>query len=1227
MSFLTHLFPLRRLTAKLSRLLLAPALLALIPLIISLFLPLSHTSAVSKSWDGGCGLGDTTWSCANNWSDNIVPASGDTVTFNATSTNNSVVDAGFAGTITTININSGYTGTISLSRSLTVSTTFSQAAGTFNAGSQTLTLAAFTLSAGSFTASSGTTNISGAMTISGSPTFNANGGTVNINGSTTATLSCNNVTFNLVTFTHTGSTKTVSSNCSLPLGANPSITGLNATVSLSGTLSGSGTLNMVGGGGQLVLNSGGSLSGFTGFTGASLQVSGTYNFGSYTTFSLTSTFTVNSGGVFTAPSGTASFASTFTLSSGSTFNANGGTINFNGTTTATLSCNSATFNLVTFTHTAGTKTVSSNCSLPLGNNPNANSGGSITNNGTLSGTGTFTTSGTFTFGVGSTVSGFTGRVASGLIINGTANYGSYTTFTVSAAFTLNSGGVFTAPSGTASFASTFTINSGSTFDANGGTINFNGTASATLSCGSKTFNLVTFTHTSGTRTVSSDCSLPLGNNPSTTGPIVLNGTLSGSGTLSAGGTLTLGATGALSGFSGLSASGSLIVNGTYNFGSYSTFTVTGTFLLNSGATFTAPSGTASFTGSFTLSSGSTFNANGGTVDFTGGANATLSCNNTVFNHVTFTNTNGTKTVSSDCSLPLGSNPTVGAGGAVSLNGTLSGSGLLTKSVGTLTLGVGGVLSGFSGLSAITLVVNGAYDFGTYSPFTVASTFTVNSGGVFTAPTGTASFGGNFTLNSGSTFNANGGTVNFNGSGGTTLSCNNAVFHLATFNNTNTTIVSSNCSFPLGNNPTIEQPNGFIRLSGTFSGTGTLTTVDSLLLNAGSTLVGFSGLSIGNALTIDAASYDFSSYTTFIVTNDYAIQNSAAVTASSGTTTINRDVGISGSAIFNAGSGTINISRNFVNYATATFNAGSGTLNVKGGFTNAGTFNAGTGTVVLSGAAQTITGSTTFYNLTKTVSSADTLTFAAGDTVTVGGLLTLQGANGALLSLVSSAPGTTWLIDAEGITNVDYVDVADSSSIGQTIVACNSVDSGGNSGWSFNPNSCYAPAPPKDGGTSATVSSTSAITNFQLLQAFLAAQSAQNALNLSHNSAFAFGIFDDGSLPSKIQNFLHQFPAGSGLVTAAGQFTKFMLGLLVLLVLAAAFIWWWYHRSDKEDMPDEYPPILAPPSTNATPTGTPAAGTTVHPTTLPQKPKPFDIHTAPTQPATKPTKESWPWTNK
>lgn len=131
------------------------------------------------------------WSDCTNWSTNICPAAVDTVTFNATSTKDAVVDAAWvvsSGQVTSIVIASGYTGTLSVERSLTVSGAFSIAAGTFTANAQTVDFnGTVTISGGIFNASSGSMTIAGGYTHTAGGTFNHSNGTVTVDGSAQVT--------------------------------------------------------------------------------------------------------------------------------------------------------------------------------------------------------------------------------------------------------------------------------------------------------------------------------------------------------------------------------------------------------------------------------------------------------------------------------------------------------------------------------------------------------------------------------------------------------------------------------------------------------------------------------------------------------------------------------------------------------------------------------------------------------------------------------------------------------------------------------------------------------------------------------------------------------------------------------------------------------------------------------------------------------------------------------
>ena len=138
-------------------------------------------------------------------------------------------------------------------------------------------------------------------------------------------------------------------------------------------------------------------------------------------------------------------------------------------------------------------------------------------------------------------------------------------------------------------------------------------------------------------------------------------------------------------------------------------------------------------------------------------------------------------------------------------------------------------------------------------------------------------------------------------------------------------------------------------------------------------------------------------------------------------------------------------------ANGTLTDGAYTLNVAGDWINTGGSLSATGTVILDGSSQTLSGSTTFNHLTKTVTAADTLTFTAGSTQTVTGTLTLQGAAGQLLSLRSSSTGTQWNIDPQGTRTLSYLDVQDSSNVNALNIdarGANVTDSGNNLGWVF-----------------------------------------------------------------------------------------------------------------------------------------------------------------------------------
>ncbi len=160
---------------------------------------------------------------------------------------------------------------------------------------------------------------------------------------------------------------------------------------------------------------------------------------------------------------------------------------------------------------------------------------------------------------------------------------------------------------------------------------------------------------------------------------------------------------------------------------------------------------------------------------------------------------------------------------------------------------------------------------------------------------------------------------------------------------------------------------------------------------------------------------------------------------------------SGAGTVQAIANAIDVDNNFVN-SSGTFNANSLDMNVAGNWTNSGTFTSGTNTVTLDGTNQSMTGSSTFYNFSKTVTSIATLTFPSGSEQIVTHSLTLHGAAGQLLSLRSSSSPTQskLTLNSGGTQAISYVDVKDNNAgNGLTLFAgSTSVDSGNNINWIF-----------------------------------------------------------------------------------------------------------------------------------------------------------------------------------
>ncbi|MBI4432232.1 MAG: filamentous hemagglutinin N-terminal domain-containing protein [Candidatus Omnitrophica bacterium] len=431
-------------------------------------------------------------------------------------------------------------------------------------------------------------------------------------------------------------------------------------------------------------------------------------------------------------------------------------------------------------------------------------------------------------------------------------------------------------------------------------------------------------------------------------------------------------------------------------------------------------------------------------------------------------------------------------------------------MGSNTLTTGGLSVGYGSMNS------GGTDSGTWD---INGNVTVEDGAanarLLKATSGSMFVSGNFTVGaSEATFTHNSGTINFDGSGTQNLDSDAQVFNnithsgsgtlqLATNNLTGVTgsFTNSAGTFYLnGKNFGFDASRAFSNADGAtirLKAAETLTNVASFDTDSGT--VEYVGNGDGSSVQLkdfSALSTDYYNLTingssasdTFTVGASTQKDIAGAFTVTSGTYNGAGNTTVTGLTTVNGGTYSSGV-------GTQTFNGGltlssgafsstvatdvNGALTISGGtftapalgtsFTvsgnfdhSGGTFTANGGTLTLDGTSQQISGSSTFYNLTKTVSSADTLTFEAGTTQTITNTMTLQGdSSSVLLSLRSTVDGSLWKVDPQGSRTASFLDVKDGQNINATrILPTNSVDSGNNYGW-------FATDPSSGGSTSST----------------------------------------------------------------------------------------------------------------------------------------------------------------
>ncbi|MCA9402259.1 MAG: hypothetical protein KC897_00635 [Candidatus Omnitrophica bacterium] len=286
-------------------------------------------------------------------------------------------------------------------------------------------------------------------------------------------------------------------------------------------------------------------------------------------------------------------------------------------------------------------------------------------------------------------------------------------------------------------------------------------------------------------------------------------------------------------------------------------------------------------------------------------------------------------------------------------------------------------------------------------------------------TGTIALSGDWD-STGGTFTNTGSTVTFNGaSADQNITPNGENFYNLVISNTASA----------GSDDVI--PDEALDVNGTF--TITDGDLDLAANNVGMTVAGnFVGTG-GTITSTGTITFDATTSRT-LATNSVSLPN-VDFDGSSGTWVLEEGLDVNGTLRLSDGSLDANVTEN-------------NTVRVSGAWVNrGGTFVERAGTVVLDGNDQELIGSEDFYNLTKAVTIAGTLTFDSTGSFTVANTLNLSGISGQELGLVSSNPGSDWYIAVNGGQQIaSFVNVRDSEVVGTSgndILGVLSVDGGGN----------------------------------------------------------------------------------------------------------------------------------------------------------------------------------------
>ena len=761
-----------------------------------------------------------------------------------------------------------------------------------------------------------------------SGTFTQGTALVTLNGSVAQNLNIGSSSFsNALTITNSSGGVSLLTN-NLAVGGAFTLNGaggFNAN-SLTNTVTGLATLTSgtyTAGSGSQTFNGGLTVSGGT-FTGSTGAVSST-------------TVTISSG-TLTAPSSSGSFTVTgnWSLTSGATFTHNDGTVTFNGTTTVS-GTGATSFNNVTIN---STKTLTG-----MASTTGMNVSGNWVNDGTFT-----HNSGLVTFNGNNALQTISGG-ATTTFNNLTVNKGTSVSNILEATSVIGMlAGGLTLTNGTlkVSSASTFTTNTNTNLTLSATTgLNINN-SSASITVGSSGGNLLVsggqLSLNSGTLTVGNGGSridVSSGNADFTSGTVNINGrfNLTGGTTTITGASINLdpqvagGTVGATTDiFQATGAANLTFSSGTLTIIDPHALTGTGNAIQ-----FVSGAGTKNFSGS-TIRLGDGTSTTSGSVDGfdinTGG----ITLGNLIINNPSGTNrTSFLKTNN----LIIGGDFTLTAG-------TFDANGLTSTIPNLVTVPAGATYLAKTATQTLNggLTVSGGTFTGAAG--TVTTTNMTLSGGTLTAPSGTFNVSGNWS-NSGGTFTHNSGIVTFTStaSGKTiagSLTGSNKFFDIVFNGSGGGWTFSDNAEaaddFTITNG-SVTAPAA-LTIKGSYSNSGTFTN------NSG--LVTFNATTTGKTIagTLTSTSKFFG----------------VTFNGTGGAWAFSDNADVADDFTITAGSVT----------------APSGTLNIAKNFSNSGTFTHNSGTVVFNGITQSVTGATTFNNLTHSGASAQTLTLNSATTV-------------------------------------------------------------------------------------------------------------------------------------------------------------------------------------------------------------------------------------------------------